>query len=35
MPVLFYVDPAIADDVDARDITQNHPVLHLLPDGRG
>ena len=34
--VVFYVDPALADDPNVRDLKSHHPVLHLLPgQGRG
>ena len=31
MPVVFYVDPALAEDVDARDVTTLTLVVHVLP----
>ena len=34
MTVVFYVDPAIADDVDARDAYDDHAFLYLLSAAR-
>ena len=31
MPVSFFVDPAILDDPDTRDVHDDHAVLYLLP----